>query len=266
MKNKMKDTAYTITIGWLYPELMSTYGDRGNILYFRKRCERYGIGTEVVAINPSFNAERFSEIDFIFGGGSQDTEQEIVMRDLKGRKADEMKMRIENNTPALFVCGSPQLMGKSYEPGVGNRIEGLGIFDMVSVHPGPKVARCIGNTVGEVLMENIGLPLEDKKIVGFENHGGRSYLGKDAKPFAKVLKGYGNNGKDGYEGVVYKNAIGCYYHGPFFPKNPALADFFIKKIIKVKYDEKIVLPKLEDAYETKARLTLFKRWNIITME
>lgn len=258
----MIEHTYKIRIGWLYPELMSTYGDRGNILYFRRRCEQYGIKTELVSIDFSFPEDRFGEIDFIFGGGSQDTEQELVMRDLQGKKAEEMKKRIENNVPALFVCGSPQLMGKSYEPGIGKKITGLGIFDMESVHPGPSVARCIGNTVGEVLMGNIGLPVDDKLIIGFENHGGRSYLGKGVKPFAKVIKGYGNNGEDGFEGMVYKNAIGCYYHGPFFPKNPSMADFFIRKIIRTKYDEKIELKQLPNIFEKKAREVLLNRWNI----
>lgn len=258
----MTEHTFKIRIGWLYPELMSTYGDRGNILYFRRRCEQYGIQTELVPIDFSFSETRFSEIDFIFGGGSQDTEQELVMRDLQGKKAEEMKRKIENNTPALFVCGSPQLMGKSYEPGIGKKIIGLGVFDMESIHPGPNVARCIGNTVGTVLMGNIGLPVSNNLIIGFENHGGRSYLGKEAKPFAKVIKGYGNNGKDGYEGVVYKNAIGCYYHGPFLPKNPSIADFFIRKIIRVKYDDKIELKQLPDIFEKKAREVLLKRWNI----
>jgi len=258
----MMENKFTIRIGWLYPELMSTYGDRGNILYFRRRCLKYGIQTELIPIDFSFSENQFDDIDFIFGCGSQDTEQEIVMRDLQGKKAEAMKKKIENNTPALFVCGSPQLMGKSYEPGIGKKIIGLGVFDMESVHPGPLVARCIGNTVGSVLIENIGLPINDKLIIGFENHGGRSYLGTNVKPFAKVLKGFGNNGKDGYEGMVYKNAIGCYYHGPFLPKNPSIADFFIKKIIRVKYDEKIELKELPDILEKKAREVLLKRWNI----
>jgi len=260
----MNNNDFKIKIGWLYPELMSTYGDRGNILYLRRRCEKYGIATEVISIDQSFLPAQFNDIDFIFGGGSQDTEQEIVMRDLKGEKSKVLKSKIENDTPALFVCGSPQLMGNSYEPAVGKKIEGLGIFDMESVHPGPTVARCIGNTVGEVIMENIGMPVDDKLIIGFENHGGRSHLGTNAKPFAKVIKGFGNNGADGYEGVVYKNAIGCYYHGPFLPKNPAMADFFIRKIVKVKYDEKIELKKLEDLFEIKAREMLLKRWGVTT--
>lgn len=251
---------YSIRIGWLYPELMSTYGDRGNILYFRKRCKNREIQTELISIDSSFSADQFKDIDFIFGGGSQDTEQELVMRDLQGSKAEAMKKRIEDNVPALFVCGAPQLMGRFYEPGIGKRIEGLGIFDMESIHPGPQVPRCIGNTVGEVYWENLKSKESEKIIIGFENHGGRTALGKNVTPFAKVIKGFGNNGNDGKEGMIYKNAVGCYYHGPFLPKNPAVADFFIQRIIEVKYSEHIELKKLDDTYESKAREVLLKRF------
>lgn len=258
---------FSIRIGWLYPELMSTYGDRGNILYFRKRCEQRNIETKLFSIDNSFSSERLKDLDFIFGGGSQDTEQELVMRDLTGYKAESLKSKVESSTPALFVCGSPQLMGKFYEPGAGKRIDGLGIFDMESIHPGPNVPRCIGNTVGEIILENIQVGNNDRCsrqsnriIIGFENHGGRTTLGKNVKPFAKVIKGFGNNGIDGTEGMVYKNAIGCYYHGPFLPKNPAVADFFIQRIIEVKYKEHIELKKLDDTYENMAREVLLKRF------
>ena len=253
---------FNIKIGWLYPELMSTYGDRGNILYFRKRCEERNIKTELISIDATFLPGQFKDLDFIFGGGSQDTEQEIVMRDLKGDKSKALKLKIESGTPALFVCGSPQLMGTFYEPGVGKRLEGLGIFDMVSIHPGPSVPRCIGNTMGEVYWDNLGSDEKEMIIIGFENHGGRTTLGKNAKPFANVIKGFGNNGVDGSEGVVYKNAVGCYYHGPLLPKNPAVTDFFIQRIIEVKYGDRIVLKKLPDIFENKARETLFKRFKV----
>jgi len=253
---------YSLTIGWLYPDLMSTYGDRGNIIYLRKRCAWRGIETNLVPIDAQLPIEKLDGIDFIFGGGSQDIEQELVMRDLKGKKAEKIKKKIENATPALFVCGSPQLMGNYYEPAIGQRIEGLGIFDMVSVHPGADVPRCIGNTVGMVLWNNLNTVEASGRIIGFENHGGRTTLGRLAKPFAKVVKGFGNNGSDGTEGVVYKNAIGCYYHGPFLPKNPGVADFLIKRTIEVKYKESIELAPLQDALENAARKTLFERWGV----
>lgn len=241
---------------------MSTYGDRGNILYLTRRANLREIETEVVAIDQMLGADKMQDMDFFFGGGSQDIEQEIVMRDLIGEKSNVIASKVESGTPALFVCGSPQIMGNSYEPGMGKKIKGLGIFDMDSVHPGLNVPRCIGNTVGEVIEKNIGSKLTETKIIGFENHGGRSYLGKNVKPFARVMKGYGNNGKDGYEGMVYKNAIGCYYHGPFLPKNPSIADFILSRIIEVKYGEKLSFKPLEDRFEKKARESLLARFKI----
>jgi len=100
-------------------------------------------------------------------------------------------------------------------------------------------------------------------IVGFENHGGRTYLGKNVRSYAKVLKGYGNNGEDGTEGVQYKNAIGCYFHGPLLPKNPEIADQLIKKAIEKKYKKVINLEPLDDSLAQKARKTILSRLGII---
>lgn len=260
---------YKLIIGWLYPELMSTYGDRGNIICLTKRCEWRDIEVEILPINEKTKDEKIMTIDLLFGGGAQDLEQEIVMQNLKGNKGSLIKKRIEQDMPALFVCGAPQLMGQYYEPSVGKKIEGLGIFDMVSKHPGPSAKRLIGNTLAEVYWENLDchpeqregsknnrdsspLAQNDRLIVGFENHGGRTYLGKNAKPFAKVIKGFGNNGEDGTEGVVYKNAIGCYFHGPLLPKNPHIADFMIQRALEVKYKKTIKLESLDDSLEWQA--------------
>ena len=245
---------YHLTIGWLYPQLMSTYGDRGNITVLQKRCEWRGIKTEIVHIDQTTSSHALASIDLLFGGGAQDHEQEIVMQDLK-KKEKAIKALIEKDIPALFVCGAPQLMGGYYEPSVGKRIEGLGIFDMVSKHPGLNKPRLIGNVVAEVAWEG----MSPNTIVGFENHGGRTYLGQNAQPFAKVIKGYGNNGEDGTEGVVYKNAIGCYFHGPLLPKNPQIADFLIQKTLEVRYKKVIELEPLDDSLEDKARETILKK-------
>lgn len=247
----------SLTIGWLYPDLMSTYGDRGNILYVKKRCEWRGIEARILRIDRNTSFEELRNVDFLFGGGAQDREQEIVMRDLV-KKQEIICDMIERGIPALFVCGSPQIMGKYYEPAEGKRIEGLGIFDMVTIHPGKHKPRLIGNTVADPLGEFAG-----EYIVGFENHGGRTYLGKSASPFAKVVKGFGNNGEDGTEGMVYKNAVGCYFHGPFLPKNPKIADIFIQKALQVKYKKEIPLNRIDDVFEQKAREVILSRLKIM---
>lgn len=256
---------YRLKIGWLYPELMGTYGDRGNITVLQRRCEWRGINVETVNINQNTNVNILQDIDLLFGGGAQDKEQKIVIEDLN-KKANTIKNLIEKKIPALFVCGSPQLLGKYYEPSEGKRIEGLGIFNMITKHPGRKQKRLIGNVVAKIQWEN----LDDKPsttsrsqyIVGFENHGGRTYLGTGTKAFAKTIKGYGNNGEDGTEGVIYKNAIGSYFHGPLLPKNPEVADWLIKKALFVKYDKEVDLLPLDDTLEKKAKEVIASRLGI----
>jgi CobQ-like glutamine amidotransferase family enzyme len=286
IRSTLNAQPYTITIGWLYPDLMSTYGDRGNIIVLTKRCEWRGIKVTILPITQQTTHNQLQTIDVLFGGGSQDREQEIVMRDLRDKKGKLIKALIENDIPALFVCGAPQLMGNYYEPAEGQRIEGLGVFDMISRHPGSNQPRLVGNTIAEVDLSVIARnrqPAETKQsptneitpwrsprsahddkfiIVGFENHGGRTYLGPNTKPFAKVIKGYGNNGEDGTEGVVYKNAIGCYFHGPLLPKNPAIADFLIQRALEVKYKMEIKLEPLDDTLENQAKNAMLQRLQV----
>ena len=161
----MKNSQFSILnshlkIGWLYPELMSTYGDRGNITVLKKRCEWRGIQVEIVSIDQSTPNSQLATLNLLFGGGAQDLEQEIVMKDLQ-KKKKTIKELVENNIPALFVCGAPQLFGKYYEPAVGKRIEGLGIFDMITKHPGPDKPRLIGNIVVEIQWQNLSSTLSD---------------------------------------------------------------------------------------------------------
>jgi len=171
-----------------------------------------------------------------------------------------MKDLIEKGIPGLFVCGSPQLLGHTYMTGDGETLEGLGIFDMESKHFGHDKPRCIGNLIGEI---DEGFKIYDlgfkRTIVGFENHGGRTYLGNGVKPFAKVLVGFGNNGEDGTEGAIYNNAIATYSHGPFLSKNPHIADWFIAKALDKKYKKKAQLKHLDDEYEWNAHDAMLKR-------
>ncbi len=241
-----------ITIGWLYPELMSTYGDRGNIFVFIKRSEWRHIKTSVVRIEFKTTDKEIESCDLIFGGGAQDRQQGILIDDLRERKGPVLKKMFGRGIPGLFVCGAPQLLGHYYMTGDGEKLEGLGIFDMVTKHFGKKKPRCIGNTIGK-------LP-DGKTIVGFENHGGRTYLGNGVKPFATIIKGCGNNGEDGTEGAVYKNCIATYSHGPFLPKNPHIADQLISKALEIKYQKKIPLKPLDDSLEWQAHKAILQRF------
>jgi CobQ-like glutamine amidotransferase family enzyme len=243
-----------LAIGWLYPTLMSTYGDRGNVIVLKKRCEWRGLTVEIVKIEKDTKDSEIENCDILLGGGAQDRQQEIAVRDLKKRKKILKKM-FDSGVPGLFVCGSPQLLGEWYMTGDGTKLEGLGIFDFVTKHFGDDKSRLIGNTVGEISQIkqfNNETILQRKTIVGFENHGGRTYLGKSCESFAKVIKGNGNNGEDGTEGAVYKNVIACYYHGPLLSKNPHIADWLLTKALETKYKKSVELESLDDTLEWSA--------------
>lgn len=252
-----------LIIGWLYPTLMSTYGDRGNVICLKQRAQWRGIGVKVMPLEQQTPTEQLEQVDILMGGGAQDRQQEIVMRDLQGSKAEILRATIEAGTPGVFTCGAPQLLGHYYEPALGQRIEGLGLFDFVSKHPGPKASRCIGNVVFELTASPLAQDLEAMLgklpvVIGFENHGGRTYL-ENVQPLGRVVKGYGNNGEDGTEGAFYRHAIATYSHGPLLPKNPFLADWLIQTALRQKYQKDISLEPLDDTLADLAREAMLKR-------
>ena len=258
-----------IAIGWLYPTLMSTYGDRGNVICLQRRCQWRGIEVEIVPLKRETEIAELERVDLIVGGGAQDRQQELVMRDLQGAKAETIGQMLEEGTPGVFTCGSPQLLGHYYEPALGKRIEGLGLLDMVSRHPGIEARRCIGNLVFEITAEPLASELEamlgEKLVIGFENHGGRTYL-QNVQPLGKVIKGYGNNGEDGTAGAFYQNAIATYSHGPLLPKNPFLADWLIKKALQNKYQQEIDLTPLDDSLAVAGRKAMLQRLGLSNLK
>lgn len=252
-----------IAIGWLYPTLMSTYGDRGNVICLQRRCQWRGIEAEIVPLKRETDPRELDRVDIIVGGGAQDRQQEIVMRDLQGAKAQALKAKLDRGTPGVFTCGSPQLLGHYYQPALGKTIDGLGILDMVSRHPGIDARRCIGNLVFEITAMPLATELEamlgEKPVaIGFENHGGRTYL-QDVQPLGKVIKGYGNNGEDGTAGAFYQNAIATYSHGPLLPKNYFIADWLIAKALQRKYEREIALSPLDDSLAIAGRRAMLQR-------
>ncbi|HEY9673775.1 MAG TPA: type 1 glutamine amidotransferase [Waterburya sp.] len=252
-----------LTIGWLYPTLMSTYGDRGNVICLKQRARWRGINVQVLPLDQQTPADQMQHVDIFMGGGAQDRQQEIVMRDLRGIKAETLRERLEAGIPGVFTCGAPQLLGHYYEPALGQRIEGLGLLDFVSKHPGPDARRCIGNVVFELTASPLAQELEamlgtKPVVIGFENHGGRTYLGK-VEALGRVIKGYGNNGEDGMEGAFYRNAIATYSHGPLLPKNPFIADWLIQTALRSKYQTSVSLKPLDDTLATQAREAMLRR-------
>jgi len=249
MKNNL-----SLTIGWLYPELMNIYGDRGNIITLEKRCVWRNIQTKVLRLDVGFPKNEIEKCDILLMGGAQDKQQEAVAMDLF-EKSDALKMAIEKGIPGIYICGAYQMLGNFYKEPNGNKIKGLGILDLYTESPGGHSKRLIGNIVADSTEF-------DYRLVGFENHGGRTYLGKNMQPFGRVIKGFGNNGEDKTEGVIYKNSIGTYLHGPLLPKNPLLADYLIKIALEIKYNSKVVLKPLEDGKENKAREAIAKRLSV----
>jgi CobQ-like glutamine amidotransferase family enzyme len=208
-------------IAHMYPELMNLYGDRGNLVCLQRRLEWYGHSCVIKNISLGDKLE-FDKIDMIFMGGGSDREQGLVYQDLLD-KADNLLTEIENGLPVLFICGAYQLLGKSYHSWDGSDMVGLGFFDFYTVG---RKDRLIGN-----ILINSEIPGVSTSIVGFENHGGRTHFdNSNLKAFGTVIKGQGNNGKDKTEGLLYKNLIGTYLHGPLLPKNPAISDWFIQNM------------------------------------
>ena len=262
-----------LTIGWLYPDLMSIYGDRGNVICLTKRCQWRKIQVKVKELSIEDKASELKKCDLLFMGGAQDRQQKIAAQDLRKKKGLVMREMVENNVPGLFVCGAYQFLGHFYRPAKGKDISGLGILDLHTIHFGESKPRCVGNIVVKTKSEklktkndNLKFKISNLKIgkfanylVGFENHGGRTYLGKKVKPLGKVIKGFGNNGEDGTEGCIYKNAIGTYLHGPILPKNPHLADFLIKLALEKKYDNGIKLEPLNNDLEWRAHKFMLRK-------
>jgi len=213
-----------LTLGHLYPDQLNLYGDRGNIIVLRRRCQQRGIELRVVSLGLG-DALAPDEYDMLFIGGGQDREQAPVAQDLHDTKGIGLWAAIEDDMPVLAVCGGYQLLAHYYRPASGPDMRGLGVFDAWTIHKGPRVARCIGD---------MAISWNGSTLVGFENHGGRTYLGT-AQPLGKVLKGYGNNAEDATEGAIYRNAYGTYMHGSLLPKNPHFADYLIGLALRRKY-------------------------------
>lgn len=247
---------YSLTIGWLYPDLMNTYGDRGNIIVLTKRAEWRGIKVNVEQIFVDTEYSILNIVDLLFMGGAQDTQQEIVNRDLHDKKGKVLIDKINDGTPGLFICGAYQFLGKYYKTADGKMLDGLGVFPLHTENPGEHAERLIGNVVisPRFNLEHAQTRLNlNINLLGFENHGGRTYLENKEMALGKVINGHGNNSTDKTEGIIYKNSFGTYLHGPILPKNPQLADLLITLALEKKYGEKFHLEPLDDSIEQKAR-------------
>ena len=245
----VRDDVKPLTIVHLFPELLNLYGDGGNVIALTRRLQWRGLPVEVCEIGMG-DAMDFSQADIVFIGGGADREQMIVKDAMVARKS-ELSAYVADGGVLLAVCGGYQFLGHSYAMD-DVVVEGLGVIDMETVRG---EGRLIGNAV-------IQSDICDIPIVGFENHGGRTTLGPDAKPLGRVLgKTFGNNGEDGFEGVHQGNLIGTYLHGPLLPKNPQVADYLIAQAYDRRGDV-LELALLDDAIELEANRVMAKRLDV----
>jgi CobQ-like glutamine amidotransferase family enzyme len=252
-----------LTVGHLYPDLLNLYGDRGNIQCFRMRLLWRGFECEIKEYNLGDEID-FSKLDIVLLGGGSDREQMIVCRKLQLIRKD-FKDYVEDNGCVLAVCGGYQLLGHFYKTADG-KMEGLHLVDLVTEQGSPRL-------ISNIILEDDAFPYP---IVGFENHGGRTYLGRDAdgkeikaendssmassvRPFGRVRFGFGNNGEDGMEGVMYRNVVGTYLHGPLLPKNPHVCDYLLKKALE-RRGFRGEFMDLEDREEREANACIVRRF------
>jgi len=208
----------------LYGNLLNTYGDNGNMLMLNYYAKKMNVRftTEIVSIYEPFDPKKF---DIVFFGGGQDFEQLIVSKDIQNKK-NELTDYIENDGVMLAICGGYQLLGHYYIGAHGEKIAGIKALDHYTLSQDNN--RYIGDI--EIYNEEF-----NETYYGFENHNGRTFLGKGEKPLGKVKVGHGNNDEDGSEGALYRNVFCSYFHGPLLARNEHLAVRLINTALKQKY-------------------------------
>ena len=221
----------------LYPDLMNIYADRGNLQLLRKRCEWRGLTFELSGAGLSDPLDP-AQHDLFYIGGGQDRDQALCARDMVDTKRDALHAAAERGAVVFAVCGGYQLLGHGYAMG-GERLPGVGLVDLETVREeGPR------------LIGNVAIELADGQVLaGFENHGGRTRLGAEARPLGRVLRGHGNDGRSGYEGVLggpHGTVVGTYLHGPLLPKNAHFADWLTATALGIE------LAPLDDSLEAAA--------------
>ena len=211
----------TLKIAHLYGNLMNTYGDNGNLLMLQHaaKAQKVNVETQLVSIGDEFDPSQF---DLVFFGGGQDYEQKIVARDLQSKK-EALTEYIENDGVTIGICGGFQLLGKYYINAAGDRLEGIGVLDHYTLNQDNN------RFIGDIVIENDRF---GQTYYGYENHNGRTFLGENTQPLGKVVTGFGNNGEDQTEGVMYKNTFGSYFHGPLLVRNEQLTNEIVGLAIK----------------------------------
>ena len=208
-----------IRVGHLYPDYLNIYADRGNIAVLATRARARGHDLEVSAIG-MHDAVPVGEIDLFYVGGGQDREQELVAQDL-ARKSEPLREAVEHGAAFLAVCGGYQLLGRFYRNVEGHDLPGIGLLPLHTVAGDRRM-------IGDVLLD---CDWAGESLAGFENHAGRTALDEGAQPLGRVVSGFGNDGRSGFEGCRYRRAYGTYLHGPLLPRNPWFADRLLEEAL-----------------------------------
>ncbi|MCL6472258.1 MAG: glutamine amidotransferase [Firmicutes bacterium] len=238
----------------LYAEEMNLYGDYGNILSLTKRCTWRGIDIEVIRVKRG-DVLDLTDIDMLFMGGGQDRNQLAVAEDLV-TKGSQIREAVERGMCVLTICGAFQLFGHYFKTKDGKELKGISVFDAYTVGSD---LRMIGNILVDCTdtfqKSDRGYFLSVKQsleLIGFENHSGKTFLGKNVIPLGRVVHGYGNDGTGSFEGCRYRNAFGTYLHGSLLPKNPWFTDYLIMLALKHRYGSDVAIDPLDDSIEYSA--------------
>jgi len=239
-----------LRLAHLYPELMNTYGDRGNVLTLMRRAAWRGIEVQLRGIGVGEPVDPDVHDLYFFGGG-QDREQGLVADDLVSCKGDGLRTAVEQGAVVLAICGGYQLLGREFRTGSGAVLPGIGVLDAWTEagerrHIGNAVVRC-------------GWAGPNRLLVGFENHSGKTYLGAGCQPLGRSEVGAGNNGEDGMEGARYRDIYACYLHGSLLPKNPWFADHLLQRALLRRYGPDVTLAALDDRLEVAAQHSVLER-------
>jgi CobQ-like glutamine amidotransferase family enzyme len=249
----------SIAIGYLYPDIMSTDGDRGNVETILRRCEWRNIAVDVTELRLG---DRLAPdaADLIMIGGGGEAQQHLVAPDLCKVKGEGIREAVAHGAAALAVGGGYELFGRFCQPERGAELRGIGLFDAWTIRQDAVLSGhydTISQAHADRVIGELVVRWRDTLLVGFENNGGGTYLGATAQPLGQVVSGRGNNG-DGTEGVILGSAIGTYLRGPCLPKNPALADFLIGAALARRHGV-ADLPALADDLEEAARAVAMQR-------
>jgi len=233
-----------LRVGHLYPDYLNIYADRGNIAVLANRSAKRGIDIEVTAIGLGESPEP-GAYDLLYVGGGQDREQALIAPDLAA-KGPALRQAIEGGAAVLAVCGGYQLLGLFYRDRYGGELPGAEVFPLHTVAGERRM-------IGDVLIESELEPGSPQTIAGFENHAGRTILDDGAVSLGRVIAGFGNDGKSGYEGCRLGRAVGTYLHGPLLPRNPQLADWLLAQALAHRSGgDPPELEPLDDSLETEA--------------